>query len=138
MKKTTLHLATIAWGLSLTSSISLGQVGLIPGANDPSKADLKVMTDNRSLVSTKIDPFKGQAEGYVVGVDEGSFDINELKLFMAELRGNIKSAFSRSHPDETQYKMVVTASAPVTVKSNIIKHKKRFKRAQSKNYQQKI
>jgi len=69
------------------SELCCGQVGLIPGANDPSKADLKVMTDDRSLISTKIDPFKGQAEGYLVGNDEGSINIKDLKEFMAELMG---------------------------------------------------
>src|ERR1700730_2196866 len=86
--------------VTVASSLCFAEAGLIPGANDPSKADLKVLTDNRSLVSTKIDPSKGQAEGYLVGIDEGSFDINELKLFMAELRGTLKSTFSQRPPQE--------------------------------------
>ncbi len=112
-KKTALLLVivTMATGLSLASSISLGEAGLIPGANDPSKADLKVMTDNRSLISTRIDPSKGQAEGYVAGIDEGSLDMDDLKLFMAQLKGKIKSAFRR-HPEETQVKMVTVTSMP--------------------------
>lgn len=136
MMKKTLILVTMASGLSLTSSISLGQLGLIPGANDPSKADLRVMTENRSLVSTRIDPFKGQAEGYVVGEDEGSFDLNDLRIFMAQLRGEIKSVFSQRPPEGNQVKMVVTTYAPVRPVSR--SHKGRIKRAQSKNYQQKI
>jgi hypothetical protein len=120
--------------ITLASSVTFGQAGLIPGTNDPSKADLQSLTENKSLISTRIDPIKGQAEGYVVGYDEGSFDVDDLKLFIAELRGEIKSAFQH-HPEETQFKMVTAVSAPTKTKYTKPKRKKHMK---SSKYQQKI
>lgn len=121
--------------VTLASSVTFGQAGLIPGANDPSKADLQSLTENKSLISTRIDPIKGQAEGYVVGYDEGSFDVDDLKLFIAELRGEIKSAFKHNN-EEPQFKAVTAVSAPT--KTKFVKPKRKTKRTKSSKYQEKI
>jgi len=111
--------------LLLVSTNSIGQVGLIPGANDPSKADLKVLTDNRSLVSTTIDPIHGQAEGYVVGIDEGSTDINDFKLFLQGMKKETKHiALAATAPVEPEKK------APAKL---VVTKKKKSKRSSLKD-----
>jgi hypothetical protein len=81
MKKITLVvLALCSWGSSV-----MAQVGLVPGANDPSKADLRVLTQNNCLVSSTIDASKGQAEIYIAGIDQGYVDVEDLKAFMLQL-----------------------------------------------------
>lgn len=116
-KKTSLFLALVVTALCLAEGVGFGQVGLIPGANDPSKADLKVMTENRSLISTTIDPSKLQAEGYVVGMDQGTVDINDFKDFLegvkANKKNNIVLATTSTEPPRTIPKL------------NTIKHRKK-------------
>jgi hypothetical protein len=77
--------------LSLFATKAAGQAGLIPGTSDPSKADLQSLTQNRSLVSATVAPDEKRVDVFLVGTEEGSFDIQDLKIFMASLGEHKKS-----------------------------------------------
>ena len=108
---------------------SYGQAGLIPGTSDPSKADLQVLTQNRSLVSTTISPTEGRAEIYLVGTQEGSVDVDDLKLFLASIREKERSKLE-INPAPASPRYVRYQPTPSKV---IVQKKKRVKKRKSKS-----
>ena|ERR1700683_2929690 len=128
MNKARLRLIIIFYAICLSASKSSGQVGLIPGTSDPSKADLQVLTQNRSLVSTTISPTEGHAEGFFVGQDEGSLDISDLKLFLAGLKGENKTKYEFQNSPGPRY-----AEAVAPERAIVTTHKRRkTKRSRAK------
>src|SRR5260221_9573307 len=61
--------------------MAFAQMGLIQGANDPSKADLKTLTGESRLTHAVITPEEKTMEYYLVGTKEGEINLNNLKLF---------------------------------------------------------
>ena len=64
---------------------ALAQAGLIQGANDPSKADLKVLNSEGRLTHIVIAPQEKTMGYYLVGTKEGEINFNNLKLFSNQM-----------------------------------------------------
>jgi hypothetical protein len=107
----------------LISSVAWSQAGLIPGTTDPSKADIQMMTSNQSIISTTMRPLDGQADGFFVGNDEGTFDVHEFRSFLMGMHGK----------DKTQLKMQPAPSVP-NLRYAVTKTKSRHKKKKLKQH----
>jgi len=67
---------------------AFAQAGLIPGANDPSKADIKVLNSEGRLAHIVVTPQDKTLDYYVVGEKEGEINFNNLRLFSGQMNGS--------------------------------------------------
>ena len=91
--------------------MAFAQAGLIPGANDPSKADLKVLNSEGRLAHIVVTPQDKTLDYYVVGEKEGEINFNNLRLFSGQM--NPSSAPTERPQHKTQAR-AQAQTGPVT------------------------
>jgi hypothetical protein len=77
---------------TLKQNVAFAQAGLIPGANDPSKADLRMLNSEQRLTHVVISPQDKSGALYVVGTKEGEVNLRDLNLFSGQMtpaRGSV-------------------------------------------------
>jgi hypothetical protein len=113
-----IHLTLVFLLVTLFSQneVALAQAGLIPGTNDPSKADIKVLTGEQRLAHIVLTPADKKGELYIVGNKEGEIDLNNLNRFSGQINSG---QYAEAGPDSEEENSQNSATAVKSKKPQV-------------------